>query len=128
MATEKMRKAAIRNIGSLRSQASGIGDQGSGGQRAAPEIWSLPAEPSFLLHLVHFLENRIREMDSVGLQAFHAHGADAGGAEAAEDFAARAEAGALEFEDVLHLHLIVFDADNLRDAGHLAAAIAQARA
>src|SRR5438309_5744968 len=103
MATEKMRNATITNIG--RPPPAG-------------------ARRSFLLHLVLLMEDGSGQVNAVGLQAIEADRPGAAGAEAAQDLAARADAAALELEDVLHVDLIVLDADDLGDAGHLARAVA----
>src|SRR4051794_27252091 len=80
-----------------------------------------------LLHLVLLLENGWRQMYAVGFQALQAKRLVAAAAEFSEHLAARADAGALEFEDILHLHLVVFDAGHFTDGDHLARAVAHPR-
>ena len=65
-------------------------------------------------------------MNAESFQAVEADGLGASGAEAAKNLAARADAGALELVDVLHVHEIVFDAHHLADGGDAAAPIVEA--
>src|SRR6266545_4416224 len=66
-------------------------------------------------------------MNSIGPKAVQTVRLRPNGAEAAENFAARADAGPIELEQILHRHLVAVDADDFGDAGHLSGSVTQAR-
>src|ERR1035438_981808 len=94
-------------------------DTGIGGA-----CFSLPI--LLLFHHVFLLENGGRQVNAVGLQPVQTDGPRAGGVETAQHLAPRADAAALELEDVLHLHQVVFHAHHFGDAGGFAGAVGHA--
>ena len=74
------------------------------------------------------LEELHRQLHARRGDALAALRPDAGGAEAASDFAAGVDAGALEHEDVLHRDHVAFHAGDLGDLRHAARAVGHARA
>src|SRR6185369_4191512 len=66
-----------------------------------------------LFYFVLFAEDGRREIDAIGLQPFENQRLNAVAAEPAENLLSRADTSALEFKNVLHLHLLVFDAGHL---------------